>query len=167
MRSSLALLAGLAAASLAWLAPAIARASACCGVGHSVGLRLTEAENAAFISTMRGAARIGSWASTRGFALPGEGDYDRQIRGEIGWLVRIKRRGEIGVLVHLVYTFRQAGELASSGGGVGDVIATGRVHIIPAASPGWKHNASPAAPSSRPALLGRRGSTRCARPPRS
>jgi hypothetical protein len=137
MRPSLPLLAGLAAASLAWLAPAIARASACCGVGHSVGLRLTEAENAAFISTMRGAARIGSWASTRGFALPGEGDYDRQIRGEIGWLVRVKRRGEIGVLVPLVYTFRQAGELASSGGGVGDVTATGRFHITPAASPGW------------------------------
>lgn len=124
--------------SLAALAsPRTASAAACCGAGHSVALRLSESENAAVVSGARGALRLGSWASSRDFSAPEGGDYDRELRGEIGVLMRVSRRFDVGAAVPLVYTFRRAGELSSSGGGIGDITASARFRVLSPSEYAW------------------------------
>lgn len=114
-----------------------ARASACCGVGHGVALPLSETENAAFLFSLKSSARVGSWSSSRSFAAPPEGDFDREIQAEIGWTVRASRRLELGVTVPMLYTFRHAGDLESTGGGVGDVGASARFRLPLPSTPAW------------------------------
>lgn len=128
------ILAALLASALASLAPALARASACCGDGRGIGRHLADAERAGLSGSVRGAARVGSWSSTRDFTTPDTGTFDRELRAEIGWAVRASQRVEIGVVVPMLYTWKQAGELASSGGGAGDITASGRLELI---APSW------------------------------
>jgi hypothetical protein len=135
--AALACLALLALLPLLPLEPRLAHASACCGAGHGIGQRLNDTEDAALSTAVGGAIRLGSWTHERSFIPPGEGDLDGELRAEIGWLVRVKRRAQVGLSVPLIYTLRQAGDLSSSGGGVGDITALARVDLLTPTAIRW------------------------------
>jgi hypothetical protein len=112
-------------------APAEARAAACCGAGHGVGPTLTDAERAAFTVGFGVSTRLGQWASQGELRPLRAGDFDRELRGEIGWIVRAAGPLQLGVIAPMIYAFRRSGDTSSSGGGVGDITAFGRVDVLP------------------------------------
>jgi hypothetical protein len=123
----------LIAASLAvsLSAPARAMAAACCGSGHGIGPTLTDAERAAFTVGFGFSSRVGQWTSERAFRpIPGS-DFDRELHGELGWIVRPSGPVQLGVIAPMIYAFRRSGDTSSSGGGVGDITAFGRVDVLP------------------------------------
>jgi hypothetical protein len=124
----------LAAAALvvvaSLLGPARARAAACCGTGHGLGQRLGPAERAAATAGVRASDRFGAWTSRRDVVAPADGDHDRELGLEIGWIARAGRRVQIGVAVPILATWKALGGASSSGGGVGDVSATGRLDLL-------------------------------------
>lgn len=111
-------------------APAEARAAACCGSGHGVGPTLTDAERAALTVGFGVASRLGQWSSRGAFSPVRGGDFDRELRGEIGWVVRAAAPLQIGVIAPMIYAFRQSGDTSSSGGGIGDVTALARIDVL-------------------------------------
>ncbi|HEX9709145.1 MAG TPA: hypothetical protein VGB42_04160, partial [Candidatus Thermoplasmatota archaeon] len=113
-----------------------ARASACCGEGHGIGQRLASAERAAAVTSARFQGRIGAWTSDSEFEPIESGSHDRELRIDAGWVVKAGDF-EVGVVIPLVYTWRELGDAASSGGGVGDVQGFGRYPIIPVEGRGW------------------------------
>jgi len=122
----------LTAALLAALAaPGRARAAACCGSGHGVGPLLADAERAALTLGLGASLRVGQWSYRGEFRSLSGGDFDREIRAEIGWIVRAGQSFQLGVTAPAIYTFKQTGDLASSGGGAGDVTAFARYEIVP------------------------------------
>ncbi|AUX22372.1 hypothetical protein SOCEGT47_028730 [Sorangium cellulosum] len=107
-----------------------ARAAACCGAGHGMGQWLAPSERAAVSLALRGSERFGSWSVERDFA-PSAGDsHDRELRADVGWLVRVEERVQLGITAPLLATWRGSRGAASSGGGVGDVAMAGRLELV-------------------------------------
>lgn len=119
------------------VSPAASRAAACCGTGHGVGQWLGPWERAAASLAIRGSERFGSWSSQRDFALSAEGNHDRELGAEIGWLARASKTVQIGAVVPVIATWKRLGGASSSGGGAGDVRVTGRVEILEGRLPAW------------------------------
>jgi hypothetical protein len=130
-------IASLVCFALGALAPRAALGSACCGTGYGIGQRLGDTEDAALSFGTRGSFRFGSWGADGSFAGPPGDDFERELRAEIGWFVRVKRRAQLGLTVPFIYTFRRAGALSSSGGGVGDVTAGGRLDLVDPGAYRW------------------------------
>lgn len=95
-----------------------------------MGQWLSPSERAAVSLAVRGSERFGSWSLDREFALSAEDSHDRELRADVGWLVRVGERVQLGVTAPLLATWRGSRTGASSGGGVGDVAVTGRVEVI-------------------------------------
>lgn len=131
-----------------------ARASACCGEGHGIGQRLASAERAAVTTSARLQGRIGAWGSDGEFTAIDDGSHDRELRLDAGWVVKVGA-AEVGMVIPLVFTWRELGDAASSGGGIGDVQGFGRYPIIPVEGRGWLPGIaltlSAIAPTGRPA----------------
>lgn len=121
-----------------FLFPQAAHSSACCGGGRGLGQRLAESENAAAFFNIRSISRIGAWDAQHSFFPPPEHSSDLELRAELGWLVRPTQRLQLGLLIPLLYNFRSAQSIRSSGGGFGDIHANARFDIrFPNASGLW------------------------------
>lgn len=137
MRIGAAFCGAAAAALAAALAPARADAAACCGSGHGVGPLLTDAERAAATFGIGGTFELGSWNSRGKFhALPA-GDYRRDIRFELGWIVRFLRDGQLGVTVPAVVSFERFGGVSNAGAGPGDVSVFARYDLVRSSALRW------------------------------
>ena len=110
--------------------PARADAAACCGAGHGVGPLLTDAERAAVTFGIGGTFELGSWTHRGAFHPMGEGDYRRELRVELGWIVRFLRDGQLGVTVPFVAPFARLGGESASGAAPGDVTVFGRYDVV-------------------------------------
>lgn len=121
------------AAACTLLAASIAprAAHACCGVGYGVGQRLGPSESAAVVADVGATDRWARWDDAGHWAPLAGGSSDRELRADVSGLFRIASRWQLGVAAGGLATWRRYGELASHGGGVGDVVATGRYEILP------------------------------------
>ncbi|WP_437491738.1 hypothetical protein WME75_16195 [Sorangium sp. So ce1014] len=118
--------------------PGAARASACCGTGHGIAQWLAPSERAAASFSLRFAEQLGAWTPERDFDALGEGVYHRELRADVGWMVRIEERLQLGISLPLRHTWIGAGlEGTFSGGDVGDVSAAGRIALIEGAMSPW------------------------------
>lgn len=113
------------------VSPTAARASACCGAGHGAAQWLAPSERAAATFSLRLTEQVGAWSLERDFASSGEGVYRRELRAEAGWMVRVRERVQIGVTVPWIAAWGGTpGGASSSGGGLGDVSASGRLAVF-------------------------------------
>ncbi|WP_437819328.1 hypothetical protein [Sorangium sp. So ce1078] len=120
------------------VSPGAAHASACCGTGHGIAQWLAPSERAAASFSLRFTEQLGEWTRERDFDAHGEGVYHRELRADVGWMVRIRERLQLGISVPLLHTWAGAGlDGASSGGGVGDISAAGRFALIEDAMSPW------------------------------
>lgn len=113
-----------------------AHAAACCGESHGLGERLSTTERAGVTSSFRFRERYGAWAPSGAYGALPEGDVDRELRADVGWLVRVSDEVQIGVSVPAIATWRSLGGHDASGGGIGDITALARWDILPVR--GWK-----------------------------
>jgi hypothetical protein len=135
MRHGLAIGAALLVAASA--APSRAWAAACCGSGHGVGPVLTDSERAAFTLGLGAAARLGQW-SYRGVYRPlGGGNFDRELRSEVSWIVRVLEPLQLGVALPMSYAFKRMADTSSTGGGVGDITAFARFDLVESRPNRW------------------------------
>lgn len=120
------------------VSPGAARASACCGTGHGIAQWLAPSERAAASFSLRFTEQLGGWTPERDFDAHGEGVYHRELRADVGWMVRIRERLQLGISVPLLRTWTGAGlDGTSSGGGVGDISAAGRIALFEGAMSPW------------------------------
>ncbi|WP_437282076.1 hypothetical protein WME90_16390 [Sorangium sp. So ce375] len=123
--------------------PRAARASACCGAGHGIAQWLAPSERAAASFSLRMTEQLGAWAVDGNFIASGEGVYQRELRAEAGWLVRVGDHVQLGISVPLMATWSGAGlGGTSSGGGPGDVGAAARIALIEGAASPWVPSAA-------------------------
>jgi len=128
----------IALAALAALAaPRAAAASACCGVGHGMGERLGLFERARASIGLRFQERLGAHLADGGYAPLASGDHERELRAEIGWLVRLTRRAELGASLPALITLRGLGGRAAAAGGIGDLTVHGRYALVPLGEDGF------------------------------
>jgi hypothetical protein len=118
------------------LSPSVAGAAACCGESHGLGERLATAERAGVTTSVRWRERFGAWSPRGEYGALPEGDHDRELRLDLGWLVRVGHQLQLGASVPALATWRSLGGRSSSGGGVGDVTALARWDLVPVT--GWK-----------------------------
>jgi hypothetical protein len=137
MRASHVLIALTALPLLISLAPRPCRAAACCGKGHGLGQRLGPSERASATAGASLRERFGAYHAGGDYHPSAAGNYDREARLELGWLVKVGRRVQIGMIAPTVVTWRNAGEMSSSGAGPGDVTLTGRYDVISLEHQGW------------------------------
>ncbi|AUX42218.1 hypothetical protein SOCE26_036450 [Sorangium cellulosum] len=130
-------LAGVALVLSFALSSRAARASACCGTGHGVGHWLAPSERAAASFAVRGSEQIGSWTWAREFAPSAAGSYHRELRTDVGWMVRVQEHVQLGVAVPLMMVWKGARDGASSGGGAGDITAAGRIDLLESGVSPW------------------------------
>jgi hypothetical protein len=119
------------------LAPRPCRAAACCGKGHGLGQRLGPSERASATASTSLRERFGAYHAGGEYLPSASGNYDREARLELGWLVKASRRVQVGLIAPAVLTWRHLGDISSSGGGPGDVTLTGRYDVIPLEHEGW------------------------------
>ncbi|WP_437759454.1 hypothetical protein [Sorangium sp. So ce1389] len=113
------------------VSPTAARASACCGTGHGAAQWLAPSERAAASFSLRVTEQIGAWTVDRGFEPSGEGIYHRELRADLGWMVRVKEHVQLGIAVPLRVAWAGApGGGNPSGGGLGDVSVAGRITLV-------------------------------------
>ncbi|WP_437580553.1 hypothetical protein [Sorangium sp. So ce887] len=118
--------------------PGVARASACCGTGHGIAQWLAPSERAAASFSLRFTEQLGTWTPERDFDALGEGVYHRELRADVGWMVRIEERLQLGISLPLRHTWIGAGlDGTFSGGDVGDISAAGRIALIEGAISPW------------------------------
>ena len=110
--------------------PRAADAAACCGSGYGVGRYLASSERAAVMIAMQGRETIGRWDREGAYRASPAGVHEREARGELDWQIRLGPRLQLGVSTPLVVTSKEAGDVASTGGGVGDVRAYGRLDLV-------------------------------------
>lgn len=144
------LAAASATAALGWAEPAFA--AACCGSSHGLGQQLGMAERAAASFSLKYTEQIGTWDS-KGSFVSTAGRTERELREELGFVTRAGKRLQIGLGVPFVYTWKGGGTASSSGGGIGDVTASGRADLLRAS--GWAPTValtlSAVLPTGRPA----------------
>ena len=151
----------LAAVALATslLGPARARAATCCGTGHGLGERLGPSERAVASVALRASDRFGAWTSQRDIVTRAASDHDRELGLELGWVARVGRRVQLGVAVPFLATWKALGGTSSSGGGVGDVTASGRLEILDEGAAPWAPSVAvtfaAGLPTGRPSPLSR------------
>jgi hypothetical protein len=117
------------AATLAALAPAAARAQACCAapsVAAPARLGRDEQFGLGLSARMRGV--YGGFAPSGAFASTADGDVE--TTQELFGVVQAAGRAQVAVVLPFVETRRSAPGLVDWGGGVGDVRASGRVEIL-------------------------------------
>jgi hypothetical protein len=121
-------------ASLAVLAtPSLARAQACCAGGSAVTPGRLEMHEMALTGVeLRAASVLGSYDSAGHYAGSPSGDTEFDFEQDLFGAVRVLERGQVALLVPLVETRRQAGDLSHFGGGVGDINASLRYDFIDA-----------------------------------
>ncbi|WP_437728147.1 hypothetical protein [Sorangium sp. So ce861] len=125
------------------LSPGAARASACCGTGHGIAQWLAPSERAAASFSLRFTEQLGSWSPARDFTAHGEGVYHRELRADLGWMVRVRERLQLGISVPLLRTWAGTGPGdTAAGGGVGDISAAGRVALVDGAMSPWLPSAA-------------------------
>jgi hypothetical protein len=141
------------------LAPRPCRAAACCGKGHGLGQRLGPSERASATAGATVRERFGAHHAGGEYHPSAAGNYDREARLELGWLVKPSKRLQIGMMAPAVVTWRHLGGMSSSGGGPGDVVLTGRYDVIPLQHDGWipplALTLSATLPTGRPAHFSR------------
>lgn len=108
--------------------PDVAEASSCCGTGPGVIDRLHAAEGAAISLSLAGDELVGAW--DRDGIHAGATGAAHQLRLDASGLYRVAGPFSIGARVPLVVSSRSAGELEESGGGIGDVAASGRWDLV-------------------------------------
>jgi len=130
-------LAALALSAAALGQPSQALAAACCGSGHGIGPVLAEGERAALSVGVGEAERFGQWSSRGEYVPQSGGGFDRELRTELGWIVRASGPLQLGVTVPMIYTFKQSGRTSSSGGGAGDITAFARYDLVASQPSRW------------------------------
>jgi hypothetical protein len=107
-----------------------ARAAACCGGSYGIGDRLSVMEDAAFSFGVRDTESVAVWTSTGGVVGARSGQFDRELRADASYMVRVIRRLSIGVDVPVLFTWKRLDDQTSSvGGGAGDVSVFGRFDL--------------------------------------
>jgi hypothetical protein len=129
----------LTALSLLMIAfvPRPCQAAACCGNGHGLGQRLGLSERASATASVSLRERFGAYHAGGEYIASAEGNHDREMRCELGWLVKVGRRVQLGMIAPAVVTWRHLGQVSSSGGGMGDAVLTGRYDVIALENNGW------------------------------
>ena len=118
------------------LAPRPARASACCGGGHGLGQRLGPLERASIGASLRFDSRLGSHRADARFAPIPAGDLDTESRVELSWLVKPVSRLQLGLTIPALLNARRLGGFGGVGGGLGDIVFSGRYDLVPLGDPG-------------------------------
>ncbi|MBI2394879.1 MAG: hypothetical protein HYV09_35245 [Deltaproteobacteria bacterium] len=120
----------MVASSAMAVAPNAAHASACCGGGQSVALRLGPEEVASGSLVALGQQLRGRWDKHGTFIASDPATRDRELRVEARAMGKIGRRFQFGAIVPTIFTMRRHADGASSGGGIGDVTALSRWDFV-------------------------------------
>jgi hypothetical protein len=118
----------LVAAALT-LAPARARAQACCAGGAVVTpTRLAVHEDVAAGVQVRARSNTGSFGADGRYTA--SGGVDQVLEQDVAASLRVARRAQVGVLVPFIQTRRSETGIDDWGGGIGDVALTGRYDCL-------------------------------------
>jgi hypothetical protein len=120
-------------ATLVFVLPARARAQACCAGGSAVTPARLEMHEIALVGAeLRASSVLGSYdPGGHYFASPSR-DKELDFEQDLFGAVRVFDRAQVALLVPVLETWRQAGDLSRLGGGVGDMNASLRYDFVAA-----------------------------------
>src|SRR5579864_8375008 len=115
----------LAASGLLATAPSVAHAQACCAGGSAITPGRLEIHEAALAGVQLRASDVtGSYDASGHYVGSPRGVSEFDLEQDVFGAIRFLRRAQAALLVPIVETRRQAGNLARFGGGIGDVNAS-------------------------------------------
>jgi hypothetical protein len=152
-------LAAIALAIALFVVPSLARAQACCAGGSAVTPARLELHEVALAGVqLRAAGVVGSYDPGGHYVASPSGDRELDFEQDLFGAVRVLDRGQVALLVPVLETWRQAGELSRVsrvGGGVGDINASLRYDLVVAGQsryvPGIALLAGLTVPTGKPA----------------
>ncbi len=109
-------------------APQLARASACCGTGFGLGLRLAPAEKASVLVSLRTTLLPARWTAEALPALNRSPALENRL--EISGMVRVNADIQLGASLPYVVTHKDLLRTISMGGGFGDARLSGRYDLV-------------------------------------
>ena len=115
-----------------------ARAQACCaGSGAVTPARLGVHDDAVVGVQVRGASVVGSFDPSGAYVGAPAGAHELDLEEDLYGAVRVLRRGQLGVLVPFVETYRATATRSETGGGFGDLNLSARYDLLRARESQW------------------------------